>query len=249
MPTGRDLATLAMIEINVNDPVDPPSDDDLNFVLGKTNRILDNWNADRQAVFADQFLTFAITSALNPHTIGPTGGSPTWTVTGNRPESIEGASLILTGSTPEARVNLTKRDAQWWQNNVVPTIEATIPSDWYYDPTYPNGSFYLWPVPTQVNEIQLWVRQILAALTVNGTFSMPPGYYDALILTTAEDICEAFQKPMPRTLPERARRARARIFSANQRVPRLPMRDAGMPGAGSANGVPNFNWLSGSLTD
>lgn len=248
MPTGRDVATQAMLEINVNDPLDAANPADLNFVLGKANRVLDNWNSDRQAVYADQFLTFDLELNTNPTTIGLTADTPNWVVTGNRPESIEGATLILSNSTPEARITLNKRDAQWWQNNTVPTITATIPTDFFYDPSYPVGSFYLWPVPTQANQIQLWLRGVLSQLTLNGEFSMPPGYYDALILTTAEDICGAFQKPMPAMLPDKARRARARIFSANQQVPRLPMRDAGMPSAGRGQGFPNFNWLTGGTT-
>lgn len=248
MPTGRDLCTQALLEINVNDPLDAPNDADLTFVLGKTNRILDNWNADQQAVYGDQFLQFTIPINTAPITIGLAADSPDLVVAGVRPESIDGVALIYTTSTPQARTVLTKRDAQWWQNNTVPTITATVPSDWYYDNSYPLGNLYLWPVPTQANGIQLWLRTVLSQLTLNTVFAMPPGYYDALILTTAEDICGAFQKPMPPMLPDKARRARARVFSANQTVPRLPMRDAGMPRAGNAPGYPNFNWLTGSLT-
>lgn len=247
MPTGRDLCTQALLEINVNDPIDSPNDADLTFVLGKVNRILDNWNADQQAVYGDQFLTFTLPINTNPITIGLAADSPDFVVSGVRPESIDGLILVLTSSVPQARVTLTKRDSQWWQNNTVPTITATLPTDWYYNNSYPVGEIFLWPVPTQVNDLQLWLRTVLAQLTLNTTFAMPPGYYDALILTTAEDICGAFQKPIPPTLPDRARRARARVFSANQTVPRLPMRDAGMPSAGSSNGYPNFFWPDGSL--
>lgn len=245
--TGLQIATLAMNDINVNDPIDPPQQADIDFVLSKANRILDNWNADRRAIFADQFLDFTITPDLNPHTIGITGGSPTWTVTGNRPESIEGAVLILTGSAPNARSYMRKRDAQWWQNNTVPTVESQTPTDFFYNPTWPNGEFNMWPVPTQAYDVQLWVRGILSELTQAGSYNVPPGYMDALILTLAEDLCGAFEKPIPPMLPEKARRARDRVFSMNTRTPRLSTRDAGMPSRGSGTGLPDFNWYVGSI--
>lgn len=243
--TARDICQSALLEINVNDPVDDPAQSDVNFVLTKLNRLLDDWNADRNAVYADQFLERTITAGLNPHTIGPSGA--TWTATTNRPVSIEGAILILTGSTPEARVPMTKRDAQWFQNLPVPTLESQIPTDFFYNPTWPNGSFYMWPVPSQAYDVQLWCRVVLAQLGLNDTFTLPPGYWDAITLTLAEDISEPFQKPVTGSLSDRARRARARIFGNNITIPRLATRDAGMQGPRSGDGLPDFNWYDGSI--
>ena len=47
---------------------------------------------------------------------------------------------------------LTKLDLlldAWNVNNErVPTLTGTIPTDLYYEPDWPNGSCFLWPVPT-----------------------------------------------------------------------------------------------------
>ena len=244
--TAQDICIAALQEVNISDPVDAPQQADLSFVLGKLNRLLDNWNADRWAVYADQFLDFTITPNLNPHTIGLTANSPTWTVTGNRPESIEGMVLILTSGAPNARSYMRKRDAQWWEFNTVPTITSQTPTDFFYNPTWPNGSIYLYPVPTVAYDVQIWCRVILSQLTQFATFSLPPGYWDAITLTLAEDICESFEKQVPRTLPMRASKARSRVFSVNQRVPRLNLRDAGMP-SGAGSGLPDFFWPTGRL--
>lgn len=245
--TGRDIATQVLLELNINDPVNPPDTADLTFVMTKANRVLDNWNADRRAVYGDQFLSFTITPNLNPHTIGLAADTPTWTVTGNRPESIEGAVLVLNNSTPNARVLLTKRDAQWWEYNQVPTVTSSTPTDFFFNPAFPLGQFYLWPVPTVAYVVQLWVRAILAQLTVNSTFELPPGYWDALVLTTAEDCCGPFQKPMPPMLPSKAAAARNRIFGNNTMIPKISTSDAGMPKSSSGGGLPDFFWPTGSI--
>lgn len=244
--TAQDICTQAMLEINVNDPVDAPAPSDLNFVLNKLNRLLDNWNADRNAVAADLFSTFTLTPALNPHTIGVTANAPTWAVSGNRPVSIEGVVLILAGTAPTARLSLTKRDAQWWQNLSVPTVTSQVPTDFFYNPTWPNGSLYLFPVPSAAYQVQLWSRIVLAQLALSDTFTLPPGYWDAITLTLAEDISDTFERPASPSLVERARRARARIFSNNIEIPRLSTRDAGMQ-ASRGEGLPNFNWLNGQI--
>lgn len=244
--TADEICIAALQEINVNDPVDTPAQADLFFVLAKLNRLLDNWNADRQAVYANQFLEFTITPSLNPHTIGIAANTPTWTVVGNRPVSIEGAILILAGSNPQARIPMRKRDAQWFQNLITPGIEVETPTDWYYDATWPNGSFYLWPVPSQANTIQLWVRSVLSQLTQFQTFDLPPGYQDAIILTLAEDIGPTYEKPPSMVLMAKAKAARARIFGNNIEIPTLSTRDAGMP-SGGGQGLPDFLWTTGQI--
>lgn len=244
------VCTNALLELNVNDPSDAPAQADLSFVLDKLNRLLDNWNAERHAIYADQFLQFAIdiaaAAAGDPQTIGIAANSPTWTVTGNRPESIEGITVILSG-TPQARVNLMKRDAQWWQLNTVPTITSPLPTSFFYNPTYPNGDVWLWPQPTTAYDVQVWCRGILSTLTQFATFDLPPGYEDAITLTLAEDIANAFQKPVTPELRLKAQRARARIFGNNIEIPRLATRDAGMPGRGDGRGAPDFFWPNGSI--
>ena len=244
------LLTNAMLEINVNDPADAPAQTDSDFVLGKLNRLLDNWNAERHAIYADQFLPFTInivTAAAGlPQTIGIAANSPTWTVTGNRPVSIEGITVILSG-TPKARVNLRPRDSQWWQLNTVPTITSPLPTDFYYNPVYPNGEVWLWPEPTTAYAVQVWCRGVLSSLTQFATFDLPPGYEDAITLTLAEDCAGGFQKPVTPELRSKALQARARIFDNNTQVPKLRTRDSGMPRSQGGVGFPNFFWPTGGV--
>lgn len=233
--TAADICRAALLDLNVFDPSDVIENGDLAFVLTKLNRILDNWNADRAAIYADQFTTFTLTANLSPHTIGPTG---TW-VASQRPVSIEGASLIYNTSPNTAQVDINIRDAAWYQALSVPAITSTTPTDLYYEPAWPNGRLNFWPVPSAAYQVSLWTRIVLAQLALTDTFTLPPGYWDAITLTLSEDIAPTYEKQAPASLTRKANEARARIFENNVDVPLLSTQDSGMPGGSGGGG----SWL------
>jgi hypothetical protein len=212
------------------------------FLLRKLNRIIDNWNADRQAVTDDQFLSFTLTPSLNPHTIGPT--LATWDTT--RPVSVEGVQLTIGSS---GTLELMKRTAAWFQALTDPTLTSETPTDFYYNPTWPNGSLYLYPVPSAAYVVQLLVRGIIAGdYELDEELPLAPGYRDALTLTLAEESLAAYGSALTPTLVQRlmmsATNARARIFANNTTVPKLVTTDAGMPGGGPAW----FDYRTGGFT-
>jgi hypothetical protein len=56
-------------------------------------------------------------------------------------------------------------------------------------------------VPTTGLSVTLMTRQVLAALTLASTFTMPPGYQSAVTLTLAEHCAAAFgTQPKPSTI-------------------------------------------------
>lgn len=238
--TTRQILNDALMEIGVYSVAETPTAADLSVALGKLNRILDNWNAERAAVYCDRFQTFTITPNLSPHTIGAAVDLPTWEVD-QRPVTIAGASVVLDNVTPAVYVPVAVHDAAWWQGVTVPGVTSEFPTDLYYEPDWPLGSVYLWPVPTVAYGIELQLRVILSSLVLSDTFSMPPGYKDAIVLTLAEQLARPFGKAPDDTLRRDAAKARARIFAVNDDTPRISTHDAGMPGRGR----PTFNYRTG----
>lgn len=240
--TTLDLVTGSFQELGIYNAADVLSGEDAALGLTLLNDLLDEWNADRQAVYADVFSSFTLTPNLQPHTIGVAANAPTFAVSGNRPESIDGASLVLTTVTPNVYLPLHLRDAQWYDAQTVPTLATSVPTDLYYNPTWPNGSLYLLPIPTTAYGIRLLTRTVLAQLTLVTVFTLPPGYQTAIKRTLAENLCGPMQVAVPPLLPMKAMQARAKVFANNTVTPKLATRDSGMPG-GRQGG--SFNYLSG----
>lgn len=238
--TWRELLTTSLQEIGVYGPGETPSAADINLALNKGRRLINRWNAQRCAVYAQSFETFVITPSLSPHTIGPTVA--TWTVT-QRPVTIESADLVITSNI---RQGITIRGPQWWAAQSQPDLTSTIPTDVYYQPDWPNGKLFFWPVPTTAYSVELQVRVLLSAITLDTVFSLPPGYEDAITLTIAEMCSGPFRLPITPDLRDEARRARAVIFDVNDPSVSLITADYGMtPGDGGSRA--DFNFLTGRV--
>lgn len=235
----------ALVEIGADGPIDPIPAEETALAVRYLNRILDQWTALARYAYATTFSTYTLVANLAPHTIGPTGTF----VVATRPERIHSASLILTDVTPNVDVPIRVRPAAWWSTDRVKSLTSSIPTDLYYEKDWPNGSLYFWPVPTYAYGVRLEVEQVVTTIPVdangtpqvNATFTAPPGYELAIVLTLAEALVTPYKRPMPPELPGKAQRARAAIVSANTQSPRISSADIGT-GTKRRGG---FNWLNG----
>lgn len=243
--TGLDVVKGALFELGVLAAGEEPEGSVADFVLSKGNRLIDNWNAKRQAIFAVDFLTFTLVAGVQPLTIGPAASSPNFTVT-QRPVSIDAANVIITGNV---RIPLTVHDdPQWWMSVQTPSVQASLSSDLYYNPGWPLGQIYLYCLQSYPYTLELLVRQVLDELAFATNLEMPQGYWDALILTLAED-CATGLKVQPKPLMlKKAADARNTIFSNNIVVPTIQTAQAGMVARRAGSRRSNWNWYNGSVS-
>lgn len=237
--TFTDLFTDALSRIRIARAGDVLSPEDADYCLLLFNGLLDQWNADGRAVYASIFTDYTLTPSLNPHTIGPGG---TFVVT-QRPVEIQAAALSL-GGNPVVYTPIEVRGKAWYQAQTVPGLSTSIPTDVYFEESWPLGKLYFYPLPSAASGIRLWTRVLLAAVAaadVGNAFSMPPGYGEALTLTLAKKAAPGFGQPWTASLETERREAVALIFDDNERIPDLVTRDAGMPGGGGGG----FNFLTG----
>lgn len=242
--TLGDIVTMALREVAVVAMADAPDGDEMTTGLFLAAELYDAWNGSEQSQFTEQFLSFTLTPNLQPHTIGLTANAPTLVVTTNRPVRILGANLVLNQFTPNVNQPLDLWDRAAWLAQPVQQLATQNPLALYYEPSWPNGSIFLWPVPTRAYGLQLEVMTPLASIVQTAPFTLPPSYQQAFRLTLAESMVGPFTVPMPQSLPGRALEARARCFANNTQVPRIRC-DAGF-GRGVRRS--NFNYLTGSTT-
>lgn len=231
MPTiATALVTPALRELGIVDVTATPPAELSDLALTLLNRILDDWNAVHGAVYAEAHPALAaLTAATNPHTIGPSGA--TLTAATHRPVSIEGIRLT-TDNGETFLPPLRQRDARWWHQRTSPGTTSDYPSDFYYDPTWPNGSIYFYPEPASASvKAEIRYRVILAAVTLASDFTLPPGYHSALVETLKERLTAipVFASMATPAIAEAARLARARAFGANERIPTVQT-DSGLGG-------------------
>lgn len=244
--TIRGICTDSLMELGVLAQGEAMTAETGDFMRRKLERLLNNWNAERCAVYATTFTSFTLSPSVSPHTIGPSAA--TFTVT-QRPVSIDGISLALPGAAPTVYVELTARDEAWYRAQTVPDLSTDIPTDFFYEASWPNGEIYFWPVPDAAYDVRLTTRVVLDdAIALTDSFSLPPGYQDAITLTLAEESAVSFGTKAVEAanlLAAHAQKARARIFANNDSTPTLATRDHGMPGryAGIRS---NWNYLIGA---
>lgn len=220
--------------LGVADTADP---DVARFLLGKWNRLMDTWNVEAAGAYASDPLSFTLTANLNPHTIGPAGSTPTWT-RDPRPNEMSNVGLVI-GGTTDIFIPIEMHDSDWYDNLAMPDLTATYPTDGYYNPTWPLGKLYLYPVPTAANGIAFSTRIAFAqASLLTSSVWFPPGYLNATIMTLAEESCRAVTEQDPSgDLVRRAQKARAIIFGQNDVTPTL---ETDVPGMGGRAGYLNY---------
>jgi len=211
--TAQDIINNALQEIGVLAAGETCNSDDAAFSLGKLNRLLDNWNAESLFIYSTSLFQGTLTVGKNPHTIGPTGAD--FTVSTARPPKITEANLVLTDQTPNIFRPLVIVDDNWWMNNPVPSLSTQIPYYLYPNYSWPTAQLYLWPVPNDAYDIRLLIQTLFGSLTSDSTFSLPPGYEDAVTLSLAEALSAPFEMPMSPILQKNAAEGRARVRSLN----------------------------------
>ena len=232
----------ALAELNVIQPGASIPAPISTIVLSKLNQIIDNWNAEREKVWAQIFSSFTLVAGLSPHTIGPSGA--TFTVV-QRPVTLDGCSLNLNALTPNVFIPIDVIDWQLYQRLSVPSIATAIPTMVYYETDWPNGKLFFYPVPNFAYGVRLAIRTLMGVVTLNDNLDLPQGYQSAITLTLSEDSATLFGRAVPAQTTKNALAARLRIGANNTIVPKLDLRDGQQE---PRSDMSDFNYHSRSFT-
>jgi hypothetical protein len=242
MPTFRDIAADAMMEIGALGQGETMSAPDAQLCLRYGQRMIDAWAADRLTLSVQSALSIPWPSSTSTQTIGPTGD-----IVAARPVWINTMNYVIPGSSPAVETPMAQMNDDQYSQNTIKLLQSALPQQFYYQTSIDtaNGTLYIWPQPTQVVTLMLYVPQAVGVpATLDSILTGPPGYQQAYHYQLALKICTPFSRPIPPLLPQLASDAYALMKRQNVDPGLLGCDPALIPRGGSGG----YNILSDSIS-
>lgn len=223
MYTGFDLVKSAMRLIQVSASDTDITASELEDGIESLNRMIDQWGVEELMLYQVIRETFPLTNGQNPFTIGYGGD---WNTA--RPTKIIDAYLtIQAGSIP---VDYPMQVLNYDDYNAIrlKTLTTNFPSYLYYEPAFPIGTVYIYPICAASNEtitITSW-KPLCLINDPTCYLELPPGYWEAIVFNLAIRMAEEYQFDIRPTTAALAQNALRIIKRMNQRTPTLRTDDA-----------------------
>lgn len=201
-PSSRTVTALDLIKrayrlIGVYSIGETPSAEESNDGLNALNAMLDSWANEKLMIYAATQDIFPLTAGDGTYTIGDGAD-----IDSLRPQKIDPSTYI---NYQGVSFELTVCNLKQYNEIRVKTITGSIPTILYYDPTYPEGTINLWPLPTAGCTLHLWSWKPLGIfLNVTDEVSLPPGYEDAIVFNLAANLAPENEVPVPAQVEKRA---------------------------------------------
>lgn len=197
--------------------------------------MLQQWARKRWLIYALKTYEVVSTGALS-YSVGPGGDIDTGS-TSSRPDKIESAFLRqLTQSQPNQidyplEILQSKED----YNRIALKELKSFPSVVFYDPSFPRGQLYAWPVPqANIYAVEATFKEQLPTVFANTSvvLSLPFEYYGAILYNLAMRLRTRYGIPSfpGDTLPGMARDSLNVLRGANSAIARLTTGDLGQAG-------------------
>lgn len=169
-----------------------PTTEQRNDGLTALNALLESWNTENLTCYSVRETSFTLTIGTTSYTVS-TGA----TVNVARPLQILQAYVQDAGGN---NYPLTIRTLDQWNQigNRSSIITSQIPTDCYYDPTFPGGVFSVFPTPLAAYTVFFDAYLPLSTLsTLTHSLSFPPGYERAMVYNLAVEISAMTGIPLP----------------------------------------------------
>jgi len=179
--------------------------------LEALNMMLGSWSNEQLMIYHETKESFTTTPNLNPHTIGAGG-----TFNTVRPITLDQATVVV-GNADTPIYPLTYSA---YADVMLKTLASTYPEYIYYEPDYPLGKIYLYPVPSVATSITLYSRKALTEFAnLTDTVSLPVGYERALKFNLALELAPEYQASASNDVIDIARKSKKILKRVNQSIP------------------------------
>lgn len=217
---------------------DQLSAEEVNDGLLYLNLTIDELDIQGLMTFATQVLDIPLTAGVVKYTIGLTGD-----VVAQRPNKINNGYLKQSTSLDMNMVQITSRQ---YDQIGLKTSVSSIPTVFFYNPTYENGELYIWPKPSQDYTMKIrFNTYIQQSDNINEDISYPPGYEKMLIYILASELSNyknGFERP---DLIDKADKLKYLILKNNEIFNDMNIDPRVLAGGGSGSYNDRIGFLSG----
>lgn len=205
-----------------------PSDDESEDGLEALNGMLASWANDNLFVYVRTLDAITLIPGTAAYTVGPTG-----TTVSARPVDIDPSSYVAVNG-----ISYPLQIATLQEYNAITLKQLTtsIPQALWYEPTFPDGTVTLFPVPQQAMTLNLWsFKQFKEYTDLTVETDLPPGYERAIAYSLAEEIAPEYEVLPSAQVVKTAMNARRMIKRTNFVPMLLSFRGDVLPGNGRFN--------------
>ncbi len=221
--TPGDIIRLVLKDTGVLGIGQSANAEDTNDVFDTLNMMLGEWNSKRFLLFHLIDVSFVSTGAQS-YTVGLGGDFNT-----PRPDRLEDGcffrQLIQASSPNMIDYPLSILESREDYSRIGLKQLLTIPQFIFYDPAYPLGVVYPWPIPqASLYEIHLLLKSQLSQFAnLADDINLPAQYYGAIRYNLAARVRAMYQLPPDPTVTSLAMDSLSVIRNMNAAVPRLRM--------------------------
>lgn len=245
--TPRDIISLALKKCGVLASGTPVSGEDYNDAFLELQLMLSDWTQKQNLVYVTQTLSY-VSNGSPAYTIGPNQAfsisqrparvlasycrqlvqaepnSQAFSSDFNSSFQVTIATGTATGS-PNPDFPLEVLTSRIDYDAITTKGITTLPSYVYYEPQWPVGVLYFWPIPlTSLYELFVTVLVPLTILTQqNQAVDFPPEYLNAILYNLAQRLAISYSVPPDPRLMFLAKDSLATLRKANTRIARLKM--------------------------
>lgn len=219
MTTAAELIALALLDAGIIGQGQTASAEDTTNARLRLNMMISQWSRKRWLVY--RLATYSVTATgATYYTLG-SGGN----IDAPRTDRLESAFVRLVNPPAPNQVDypLELLQSREDYNRIALKQLVSFPAYVFYEPSYPLGKVYPWPVPTSgLYEIFVTTKLVLDQITSLATaINLPDEYVPALHYNLVVRLRSAYQRPIDPVANTMAKEALNVLRGSNAQVPRL----------------------------
>jgi len=209
--TVQNIIESALGKIGVRAVGQTISDAILAFCLASIDELREMLATDNYLIYCYTEQSQLLVSGQASYGIGSTGD---WAIT--RPQAIHPSAFVRDSGDSDYEV--TQIPLQQYRDKASKT-DPGRPCEFAYNPTYPNGTMYVYPVPTSVETFKFRTLDELTAFTsLSQELNLPPGYRPALVANLAVYVAPDFGRNPTPTLLNLAKSTKEGLRARNSAI-------------------------------